>query len=157
MAPSNSPVDVSAIKRMNAQQLDALFSNGRVRALPTGNSSGTALIFPGTMVEPPAQDLIKALLWDGKVLTTSSDGERGWLVNKLGPGGVVRAVHAEVYKGPSQSDGKPAIVLDYSHTSVVAQAIRDEIREVAPGLFIGNVYWGKHAKPFMRFVLDFNR
>jgi len=34
-------------------------------------------------------------------------------------------------------------VLDYSKTSFVARLIRDEIREVAPGRFLGIVYWGK--------------
>jgi hypothetical protein len=38
-------------------------------------------------------------------------------------------------------DGREAIVLDYSVSSLPFRAIRDEIREVAPGLYLGVVYW----------------
>ncbi|MBN8904147.1 MAG: hypothetical protein J0H57_24265 [Rhodospirillales bacterium] len=50
---------------------------------------------------------------------------------------------ARIKQEPSWLDGKPCIVLDYSETSMVAQWIRDEIRLVAPGLYLGKVYWGK--------------
>ena len=50
-------------------------------------------------------------------------------------------MRAKVYKDESWLDGKEAIVLDYSKTSVVAQWIRDEIREVAPRLYLGLVFW----------------
>ncbi len=33
---------------------------------------------------------------------------------------LVRAIVAKVYPGPSWSDGKPCIVLDYAKTSVIA-------------------------------------
>jgi hypothetical protein len=49
-------------------------------------------------------------------------------------------------------------VLDYSQTSIVAQWIRDEIREVSPGLYLGLVYWGKQkqdAKRLIYFSLKF--
>ena len=38
-------------------------------------------------------------------------------------------------------DGQDAIVLDYSKTSLVAHWIRDEIRLVAPGIYLGIVFW----------------
>ncbi len=44
-------------------------------------------------------------------------------------------------------------MLDYSKTSLVAQWIRDEIREVAPGIYLGLVYWGK--KKLIHFALEF--
>ena len=40
-------------------------------------------------------------------------------------------------------------MIDYSSTSVVAKVIRDEIREVEPGVYIGKVWWGKTR------ILDF--
>ena len=50
-------------------------------------------------------------------------------------------------------DQKECIVLDYSKTSLLAQWIRDEIREVAPGIYLGMVYWGK--KRLIDFALEF--
>jgi hypothetical protein len=55
----------------------------------------------------------------------------------------LQLIRATVYRAPSWLDGREAIVLDYSKTSFVAQKIRDEIREVAPGLYLGLVWWGR--------------
>ena len=44
-------------------------------------------------------------------------------------------------------------MLDYSKTSLVAKWIRDEIREVSPGIYLGIVYWGK--KKLIHFALKF--
>jgi hypothetical protein len=40
-------------------------------------------------------------------------------------------------------DGKETIIIDYSTTSFVAKKVRDEIREVEPGVYLGKVWWGK--------------
>jgi hypothetical protein len=69
-----------------------------------------------------------------------------------------KAIVAQVYRGASWFDEKECIVLDYSHTSIVAQWIRDEIREVSPGLYLGLVWWGKekqHAHRLIHFALKF--
>jgi hypothetical protein len=67
-------------------------------------------------------------------------------------------VRAEVSVGPSWLDDRPCVVLDYSRSSVVAGWIRDEIREVAPGLYLGLV-WGVGRlfggrRLVLRFALD---
>jgi hypothetical protein len=58
-----------------------------------------------------------------------------------------------VYRGESWAGAGEAIILDYSQTSFVAQKIRDEIREVAPGIYLGNAYWGKTR--VLNFILEF--
>ena len=55
----------------------------------------------------------------------------------------VEAIIAKVYKGPSWLDNKEYIVLDYSETSFFAHWIRDEIRQIGPGFYLGKVYWKK--------------
>ena len=65
----------------------------------------------------------------------------------------LNAIIAKVYKGPSWLDGKECIVLDYSETSLVAGWIRDEIRQIGPGLYLGKVYGGK--KRLIDFALQF--
>ena len=40
---------------------------------------------------------------------------------------------------PSVRDGRPAIILDYTGTSLLYRNARDEIREISPGLFLGFV------------------
>lgn len=72
----------------------------------------------------------------------------------------MRFVRADVFRGVSWSDGKQSIVLDYLKTSLLAFFIRDEIRCVAPGLYLGKVYI---RLPFrykfcaLWFALDFSR
>ena len=56
---------------------------------------------------------------------------------------------AKVYFDASWMDGKETIVIDYSKTSFFAKKIRDEIREVEPGVYLGKVWWGKTR------ILDF--
>ena len=46
-------------------------------------------------------------------------------------------------------DDNETIVIDYSKTSLLARVIRDEIREVEPGVYLGKVWWGKKR------ILDF--
>jgi hypothetical protein len=70
------------------------------------------------------------------------DPKTGTLKNRVGPFGL-NAIIARVYKDASWLDQKECIVLDYSETSMVAHWIRDEIRLIAPGLYLGKVYWDK--------------
>jgi hypothetical protein len=70
------------------------------------------------------------------------DPASGTLKNRILPLGL-NAIIAKVYKGPSLLDGKECIVLDYSETSLVAHWVRDEIRLISPGLYLGKVYWDK--------------
>ena len=91
-----------------------------------------------------------SLAWRGKIV----DGRRARLKNILTPL-EIRAIEAVVYKQDSWYDGHPCIVLDYSKTSLVAREIRDEIREIAPGVFLGLVFWGRHH--VLDFALDFTQ
>ena len=44
-------------------------------------------------------------------------------------------------------------MLDYSETSLIAQWVRDEIRQIGPGFYLGKVYYGK--KRLIDFCLQF--
>jgi len=50
---------------------------------------------------------------------------------------------AKVYRDKRRLDGKDTVVIDYSKTSIIAKLIRDEIREIEPGAYLGKVRWGK--------------
>jgi hypothetical protein len=117
---------------LRTSQLALLFSNSSAGSIPLGESNGKAMFFPGTILGA-LLSWLGNLLWKGKIVDPSGHG----LINKiLG----VKLISALVYRGISWSDGKPAIVIDYLHTSLVAFFIRDEIRCVAPGLYLGKVY-----------------
>ena len=130
--------DVAKFLSMSQAELDTLFTNSPVGKIPDGEAEGTAIVAPGTMFSSNIARFVSLFAWQGKVF----DGKKGVLKNKILPFGL-NAILAKVYKGPSWLDGKECIVLDYSDTSIVAQWIRDEIREIEPGLYLGKVYWDK--------------
>jgi hypothetical protein len=130
--------DVAKLMKLSQAELDTLFTNSAVGKIPDGEAEGTAIVAPGTMFSSNIARFVSLFAWQGKVF----DGTKGVLKNKILPFGL-NAILAKVYKGPSWLDGKECIVLDYSDTSIVAQWIRDEIREIEPGLYLGKVYWDK--------------
>jgi hypothetical protein len=130
--------DVAKLMTLSQTELDTIFTNSPVGKIPDGEAEGTAIVAPGTAFSSTIASFVSFFAWQGKVF----DAEKGVLKNKILPFGL-NAILAKVYKGPSWLDGKECIVLDYSDTSVVAQWIRDEIREIEPGLYLGKVYWDK--------------
>jgi len=129
-------IDAGALVRMSADELDALFSRSPAGAMPDGEYDGTAIAAPGTEFAEVAAKITHLLAWKGKVF----NAERGVLENRVTPFDL-HAVVATVYRAPSWFDNAECIVLDYSETSLIAHWIRDEIREVADGLYLGLVYW----------------
>lgn len=139
---------VSQWLTQSQEVLDALFSEHEAGPIPDGEAKGTAIISPGAVFSDEIATLINLFAWQGKVF----DAEHGFLRNNILPFGI-KAIVAKVYKGQSWLDGKECIVLDYSETSIVASRIRDEIRMIEPGIYLGKVYWDK--KRLIDFALEF--
>jgi hypothetical protein len=130
--------DVAQLLKMTQLDLDNLFKASDAGPVPDGQADGTAIIAPGTVWSAEIATFINRFAWQGKVF----DAKAGYLKNRILAFGL-DAIVAKVYKAPSWLDGKECIVLDYSETSVVAHWIRDEIRTIGPGLYLGIVYFDK--------------
>ena len=102
----------------------------------------------------------RSFMWEGKTFEAASDG-RGVGHNRVN---IPRALGRqnlfpfETSFGPSAIDGKPTLVLDYDldvNPSYIRH-IHDEIREVAPGLFLGPAMWKAAKGPVLVlwFALD---
>lgn len=148
MDGNTATITVPQMQEMHQAQLDDLFRASPAGPIPDGEADGIAIVAPDFEVSELAAKVINLLAWKGKVFDAAS----GELRNRVSPFGI-RAVIAEVYRGESWFDGKECIVLDYSKTSLIAHWVRDEIREVAPRLYLGIVYWDR-AK-LLNFVLSF--
>jgi hypothetical protein len=142
--------DVPQLLQMSNAQLDELFSSSAAGEIPDGPAKGTAIIAPGTKFSAEIAELINVFVWQGKTF----DAKKGVLRNSILAIGL-NAIVATVYKGPSWFDKKDCIVLDYSETSLVARWIRDEIRSIGPGFYLGRVYWDK--TPLIHFALKFQQ
>jgi hypothetical protein len=143
-------ITVPDLLKMSQTQLDELFTKSPTGDIPDGEAKGTAIIAPGTTYSEDIAEFINHFAWQGKVF----DSQKGFLRNEILPFGL-RAIIAKVYQAPSWLDNKECIVLDYSETSLLAHWIRDEIREIGPGIYLGKVYWDK--KRLIDFALNFNK
>jgi hypothetical protein len=133
---------------MSRDQLDDLFRSSPPGEIPKGKARGTVISHPGTEFAEIAAKLVHLIAWQGKVF----DPEKGELKNEITPLHF-DSIRAKVYNDESWFDGKDCIVLDYSKTSLVAHWIRDEIRQVGPGVYLGIVYWDKTR--ILNFSLEF--
>jgi hypothetical protein len=142
-------LDEDDLVNMSRKELDELFRRSPSGEIPDGEANGQVLIgAENDTVSDTAAKVAHLVAWQGKVF----DREKGELINKIGPFGL-KAIRAKVYKEPSWFDEKETIVLDYSDTSLVAHWIRDEIREVAPRLYLGLVFWDRDK--ILHFSLKF--
>lgn len=145
-----STADPGTLVPVRRSELARLFSAGRVGDIPGGHGRGTVLLGAGGIISRLAAVACYVIAWRGKVVNAPAARLR----NILTPLDIL-AIEAAVYKQASWYDGDPCIVLDYSKTSFVARQIRDEIREIAPGVFLGLVFWGhRHV---LDFALDFTQ
>lgn len=133
---------------MSREQLDELYRQATPGTIPNGETRGTPIVAGSSSARAFAH-FARLFAWQGKVFDMfAEDGSAGVLVNKVTPLSLSFVV-AKVYREPSWMDGKDTIVIDYSSTSFFFRAVRDEIREIEPGVYLGKVWLGKTR------VLDF--
>ena len=128
--------DVSQLLKKSQAELEALFHDSPPGPIPNGPAEGTAIIAPGTMFSPEIAKVINVFAWQGKTF----DARHGTLRNRITVFHI-DAIVAEVYVDKSLIDGQPCIVLDYSKTSLIAERVRDEIRQIADDTYLGHVFW----------------
>jgi hypothetical protein len=125
-------LSLDCLARLSWPALEALYRQAEPGAIPEGYTPGRAIYCPDSRFAG-VRSKVTAALWHGKLF----DPCDGTLVNQwLG----FRAIKARVCYGPSWLDGRPSIIMDYSETSRVWADVRDELREVAPGLYLGRMY-----------------
>ena len=139
--------DVARLLALGRAELDALFAGSEAGPVPDGEYRGTLIAPLSPAFLRGAGALAGGLAWRGKVF----DAKAGRVVNRVLPFGL-RAVAAEVRRGPSRLDGRECIVLDYSRSSLVARGVRDELRLVRPGLYLGRAHW--HGVRVADFALE---
>lgn len=133
---------------LSRDELDDLYREAEPGSIPKGETRGTAII-AGSLLAKSYAAFARLFGWQGKIFDMfASDCDKGLLINKITPFSLSFIV-AKVYREKSWLDGKDTIVIDYSTTSFFAKKIRDEIREVEPGIYLGKVWFGKTR------ILDF--
>lgn len=140
--------DVPGLMEMSQEELDELFSSRLPGPIPDGEGKGTAIVAPGVLFTPEIAAFINVFAWQGKIF----DAKAGLLRNRILVLGF-DAIVARIYVDKSWLDGKDCIVLDYADTSIIAQWVRDEMRMIQPGLYLGKVFWD--GERLIDFALEF--
>lgn len=144
--PAPAPrLDMRDLVHMPRSELEALYLAAPAAQAPSGFVPGRAIKNPGSRLTA-ANARATRLAWQGKIFR-----DDGTMINRVF--GFGRAIPAQVYQGESHLDGRPSLILDYSKSKLWPD-VRDEVREVEPGLYLGVMYKGKPAQQKMYFALD---
>ena len=136
------PYGTNSLLNMSRAELDALFAQSPPGPIPNGDAKGTAILDPGSPHDAQIAEFAETL-WQGKTFSAATHT----LQNRVTLFGV-KAIAADVDEGLSLFDAKPCIVIDYSRRSVVAEPVRDEIRLIAPGQYLGRIYWNDEYRGY---------
>ena len=120
-----------ALARLTPLELEALYRTLPAAPILVGRVRGRVLLRPGTRLGPAISKAAR-VAWQGKVFRGD-----GTAINRFFG---LPAIRADVSEGSSWMDGRPALILDYQHTSRIYASYRDEIRQVAPGIYLGAMY-----------------
>ncbi len=129
-----APVEVRTLDdlaSLSASQLEALYRQSGPGPIPQGKVRGLAL-YPDARF-PRAKAKAARVAWQGKVFDPTNNTATNRFFG-------VRVIRGSVYGGESWLDGAPSMILDYQNTSKVYGNYRDEIRQIAPGLYLGLMY-----------------
>ncbi len=135
--PAAPCLSLEALTHWSWPDLEQLYRQADAGAIPVGYTPGRPIYCPDGRFAGVHSRVTHAL-WHGKIF----DPCTGTLVNQWAG---FKAIKAQVSYGPSLLDGRPSIIMDYSETSHVWADVRDEVREVAPGVYLGRMYRLKHG------------
>lgn len=142
LAPMSAPADETAcpprprtvedLRKLSACQLWELWQRADVGNIPCGDLDGRLLVLCDGGL-PRLKVWGWNSVWRGKYLGDDGCTINRWIGNR-------RWLGTHYVVGPSCVDGRPAIVVEYPRGTPIFANMRDEIREVAPGLYLGAVF-----------------
>ena len=164
--------DLDSLAALDCDALAAIYARGTVRGVGPleGRPTGRMLAWKAISTGPSSRARLRARLgdalrrfsaskgfpWGGKSFAGSGDSGSG--VNRVHLGGRHQLFPFLTRVAPSVVDGKPCVVLNYDleDNPGFIRAIHDEVREVAPGLYLGPAMWKSASGPklVLWFALD---
>lgn len=127
-----APLCLADLKKLSACQLHDLYTRAELGTLPSGDLDGAVLHWDRRFL-PRVKVWSSNLAWRGKSFFDDTCFINRWICN-------IRWIDSRYTIGPSWMDGRPAILMDYPPGTPLLGNVHDEIREVAPGLYLGVLY-----------------
>lgn len=148
-------LDLDALRQMTYTELDTLYRSARCPSVISelnGDTRGAMLAWRSPRTGPIAWWLrtygaSSAFPWEGKSFQGEQQEGRG--INRVKFFGKRRWFPFKTRFAASLLDGKPTFLLDYSGPAnpPFIRSIVDEIREVAPGLYLGPAALNFRGRP----------
>ena len=149
-------LDLAGLRRMTFEQLDELYRSGKRPASIAdldGDATGAMLAWRSPQTGPVAWWLrtfgaSRHFPWEGKSFK-SHNNDVGEGINRVNFFGKRRWFPFKTRFAASFLDGRPTFLLDYSgpRNPPFIRSIVDEVREVAPGLYMGPAALLVRGKP----------
>lgn len=135
-----------ALRGGTTAEWETLFREGTPDAGPVGPTRGTVLFADDAMF-PRMKARLQGVVWKGKRFHGDGTFTNRWV------GGITAGTVSTVVE-PSWLDGQPSLTANYPPTALVFRNVRDELRQVAPGVWLGRSYDATTGKPKNWFVLE---
>ena len=126
---SENPATIEELRSLDTKALDQLFRQHPAKELPKGRIWGEGLTANSTT---RTAWFVNTLIWKGK----SFYPEEKRIANIMTPLGI-EMLEGELRLEDGNIDGLQSIIVDYGKPFGREKSAGDEIREVAPGLYLG--------------------
>jgi hypothetical protein len=133
----------SDLKQMARCELETLFASAGPGQMPSGWVPGELLVLTDFPM-PRVSEALARRYWQGKEFEPDGSFVNQFRYRQRFP--------SKAVIGPSLYDGKPAIVMAYPPSTPFFRNIRDEFREVSPGLYLGRIYSTSKGSRFLGFM-----
>jgi hypothetical protein len=120
------------LKHLEPCQLGQLFTSAEMGHPLEGCARGRLLYVTDRWL-PKAKVWGSGLVWRGKMAQPDGYFTNRWIGN-------VDRIDSHYVIGPSWIDGRPAVVMEYAPGTALFWNMHDELREIAPGLYLGPVF-----------------
>ncbi len=127
---AHAQITLAQLKTLDECALTRLYEQAPAGAIPLGYGRGHVLLMINTKTQVKAR--LANTVWKGKHFDKYGDFINQW------PGFRALSGHAE--HAPSWYDGKSSISVSYARGTPVFGNTRDEMREIAPGLYLCRLY-----------------
>jgi hypothetical protein len=144
MPPTVAASPAAALREATPCGWEGLFRQGDLGCSPLGSTRGTVLHADGK--HPRVKARLQGVVWKGKTFHGDGTFTNRWL-------GGVHAVSADTRVEPSWLDGQPCLVMQYAPDARVFGNVRDELRQIAPNVWLGRSYDAATGHPKNWFVL----
>ena len=130
--PCDGPRCLEDLRGLSGEQLHELFTRAEIGRPLLGVARGRLLYLTDPKF-PRLKVRLANMVWRGKAVQEDGYFTNRWIGN-------VNWIDSHWAIGPSWVDGRPAVVMEYAPGTPLFEPMHDEIREIAPGLYMGPVY-----------------